>query len=270
MARLLKERKTTTDILTIFAFTTFGLHLLTLFLLIFQGLTIHKLSNRKAPNLVQLVDGKAVSIINNLEREPEEVSDFVSKTMSAMFDWSGTLPAQTIEQVTNPQPDTGISIKTSQGFLKKVTTSSWVTSFALSQDFRKGFLALIADMTPVEVFTKNNNQAIQARLIIQRVYPPQKVAPGQWKVGIVANIVQFRPGDNRKILTPFNKDFLVRVVDSFEHPLPDEITNLQKAVYQIRAEKLEIYEILDLCLTDSSEDKSNRCGDNVNSGSFTR
>ncbi len=82
-----------------------------------------------------------------------------------MFDWSG-IPAQTIEQVTNPQPDTGISIKTSQGFLKKVTTSSWVTSFALSQDFRKGFLALIADMTPAEVFTKNNNQAIQATLNI--------------------------------------------------------------------------------------------------------
>lgn len=270
MARLLKERKTTTDILTIFVVTTFSLHLITLFFLVLQGMTIHKLSNRKPPNLVQLVDGKPVALANNLEREPEEIRSFISKTMSAMFDWSGTLPPETIEQVTNPQPDRGISIKTSQGYIKKVTTSSWVASFALSPDFREGFLALIADMTPAEIFSYNNNQTIQARLIIQRVYPPQQIAPGQWKVGMVANIVQFRPGDNRKILTPFNKDFLVRAVDSFEHPLPDEITNLQKAVYRIRADKLEIYEIVDLCLTDTSVNKSSRCGDNLNSGSFTK
>jgi hypothetical protein len=269
MTRLLKERKSSVNILTIFAVTTFGLHIFTLFLLIFQGLTIRQLATGKPLNFLQLIDSKPAPLADNREREPEEIRQFISKTMNMMFDWSGILPAQTIEQVTNPQTDKGISIKTSQGYIKKVSTTSWVASFALSQDFRQGFLAQIADMTPPQVFSNNASQTIAARLIIQRVYPPKQIAPGEWRVGMVANIVQFRPGDNRRTLTPFNKDFLVRAVDSFDHPLPKDITELQKAVYRVRAQRLEIYEILDLCLTDKYDstpgNQLNRC-----SGSFIK
>jgi hypothetical protein len=274
MTKLLQERKSAVNLLTIFTIFTFSLHFVTIIFLLFQGLRIYEVSHKKPLTLVQLVDGKTTPQTNTLEREPEDVRQFVSKTMAAMFNWSGTLPPGSIEDVTNPKPDAGIVINTPQGFSKRVSTSSWVASFALSEDFRQGFLAQIADMTPLEVFSKNTNQSLTAQLDIQRVYPPEQIAPGQWRVGMVGNIVQVRRADNKKLLTPFNKDFLVRAVDSFEYPLPNNITPLQKAVYSVRAQNLEIYEVSDLCLNnayDSSSDTSlQRCSSGINSSSFTR
>jgi hypothetical protein len=274
MTKLLQEKKSSINLLTLFTIFTFSLHFLAAIFLLFEGLRIYALIHKKPLTFVQLVDGKRVSQIDTLEREPEVIRQFVAKTMAAMFNWSGTLPAASVEEATNPKPDPGISINTLQNLTKKVSTSSWVGSFALSEDFRQGFLAQIAEMTPPEIFSKNNNQALTGQLVIQRVYPPEKIAPGRWRVGMVANIVQMRRSDNKKLLTPFNKDFFVRSVDSFGHPLSNSLTPLQKAVYSVRAQKLEIYEVSDFCLTngyDSSPgSQSKRCGDIPNSGSFTR
>ena len=272
MTNLLQKRKPTANVLTIFAIATFSLHLLVLFLFILQGLNIRQLSLRKPPNFVQMLDGEPIAAVDNLAREPEAIRQFISKTMTAMFNWSGTLPPQTIEAAAKPQPDPGIQVRTPQGGSQRVTTSSWVASFAISEDFRKGFLSAIAQMTPPEVFSNNPSQVITAELAIQRVYPPEQIAPGQWRVGMVANLIQKKQDDERKIVTPFNKDFLVRAVDYFPYPLANNTTDIQKAIYSNRAAKLEIYEIRDLCLLDNysniSENKSNPCVTPSNSGSF--
>ncbi|NMG09436.1 hypothetical protein [Brasilonema sp. UFV-L1] len=273
MTKLLQERKSSINLLTIFTIFTFSLHFLAVIFLLLEGFRINDLIHKKPLTFVQLVDGKPVSQPDTLEREPEVIRQFVAKTMAAMFNWSGTLPPARIEDATNPKPDQGIPVNTLQGVTKKVSTSSWVASFGLSEDFRQGFLALVADMTPPDIFSKNKNQGLTAQLSIQRVYPPEKIAPGRWRVGMVANIVQVRRADNRKLLTPFNKDFLVRAVDSFGHPLSNSLTPSQQAVYSVRTQKLEIYEVSDLCLTDgydsSSKSQLKRCGD-ANSGGFTK
>lgn len=264
MVSLLEKRKKRTGgILTLFALTTFGLHVVALFLLISQGLAIRNLSLQKSPTFEQLIDGKPVTVANDLEREPQAIRQFVSQTMTSMFNWSGTLPAQSIEQATNPIPDQGISVQTSAGSSKKVTTSSWIASFGISEDFRKGFLSTIAQITPAEVFTKNPNQAISGQLVIKRVYPPVKIAEGKWRVGIVADLVQKkRSQEEQKLIVPFNKDLLVRAVDTFVYPLSNTTTDLQKAVYSIRNAKMEIYEIRNLCLIDGYNTQTN---DSLNS-----
>ncbi|MBO3461135.1 hypothetical protein G7B40_024075 [Aetokthonos hydrillicola Thurmond2011] len=266
MVRLLEKRKATVSLLGTFAIATLGLHLFTLFLLIFQGFTIRKLSLQKIPTFVQLVDGKQVTNINNLERDNEAIRQFVSKTMTSMFNWTGTLPPQTIEQVTNPTQDPGINITTPQG-TRKVTTSSWVASFGLSEDFRKGFLAEVGNMTPPEVFSNIPSQAISGQLIIKRVYPPKPIEPGKWEVGIVANIIQKKRFEDKTIVTPFNKDLLVRAVDTFSYP-NDTSTELQKAIYSVRSEKIEIYEMRNLCLLDQYEKPNGQqfpiCGNTQN------
>ncbi|MDP5337514.1 MAG: hypothetical protein NWQ28_02935, partial [Nodularia sp. (in: cyanobacteria)] len=248
MTNLLQKRKPTRNVLTIFAIATFSLHLLVLFLFILQGLKIRQLSLRKPPNFVQMIDGQPVAAVDDLARDPEAIRQFISKTMIAMFNWSGTLPPQTIEAAAKPQPDPGIQVRTLAGGSQKVTTSSWVASFAISEDFRKGFLSAIAQMTPPEVFSNNPSQVISAELLIQRIYPPEQIAPGKWRVGMVADLIQKKQDDDRKIVTPFNKDFLVRAVDYFPYPLANNTTNIQKAIYSNRADKLEIYEIRNLCL----------------------
>lgn len=262
MVRLLEKRKQKGSLLLTFAVATFGLHLLTLLILIIQGLTIRQLSLQKPPTFVQLVDGKSINKSNGLQRKPEMIRNFVTKTMISMFNWSGKLPAQNINEATNPKKDLGISIRTLSGGTKKVTTSSWIASFAFSEDFRKGFLSTVAELTPVEVFSDKSETAILAELNITRVYPPQEIEPGKWRVGMVANLVQKR-GKTQKIITPFNKDIFVRAVDSFDYPFAAILTELQKAVYATRSDKLEIYEIRDLCLTDKYDnlatDGFNRC-----------
>ncbi|WP_445636530.1 POTRA domain-containing protein [Nostoc sp. DSM 114161] len=251
MVRLLEKGKRTVSVLTIFAIATFSLHLLVLLLFLFQGITIRQLALRKPPNFVQLIDGKKVDEIDDLKRDPEAIRQFISKTMIAMFKWSGTLPAQRIEEVANPKPDLGILIRTPQGGSQKISTTSWIASFALSEDFRKGFLSTIAEITPPEVFSENPKQGMTSELVIKRVYPPKEIEPGKWRVGMVADLVQKNRGDGRRVITPFNKDFLVRATDYFPNPQMESGTDLQKAIYSVRADRLEIYEIRDLCLLDS-------------------
>ena len=262
MVRLLEKRKRKGNLLVTFAVATFGLHLLTLLLIIIQGLTISQKCVKKTPTFVQLVDGKPVNNNSELERKPEKIREFVSKTMISMFNWSGKLPAQNINQATNPKKDLGISIKTPRGGSKKVATSSWISSFAFSEDFRKGFLSTVAELTPPEVFSSKSNQAILASLDITRVYPPQQIEPGKWRVGMVANLVQKR-GEEQKIVTPFNKDIFVQAVDTFDYGNAINLTDLQKAIYTTRRDKLEIYEIRELCLADRYDnlatDGFNRC-----------
>ncbi|OUL24558.1 hypothetical protein [Nostoc sp. 106C] len=274
MVRLLEKKKPQVSLLTTFAISTFGLHLLVLLFLIFQGLNIRQLSLRKQPNFVQMVDGQAVSSTDDLARDPEMIRQFVSKTMSSIFNWSGTIPPQTIEEVSKPKPDLGILIKTPSGGSQKVTTSSWVASFGFAEDFRKGFISQIADMTPAEVFANNPQQIISGQLIIKRVYPPKQIAPGKWEVGMVADLIQNKQADGKRLIVPFNKDLLVRAIDYFDYPQADQTTVLQKAIYAVRAERLEIYEMRNLCLLDaydnSSGAKSNQCLTEQKSGNFIR
>jgi hypothetical protein len=274
MVRLLEKKQRTGSILTTFAIATFGLHLLVLLFLIFQGLNIRQLSLRKQPNFVQMIDGKPVTTTDELARNPEAIRRFISKTMTATFNWSGTLPPQTIEEVNNPKPDRGILIRTPRGSSERVTTSSWVASFAFSEDFRKGFLSQVADMTPPEIFSGNTQQIISGELIIKQVYPPKQIAPGKWQVGLVADLIQTKRADGKKLITPFNKDLLVQAVDYFDYPPSVNTTPLQKAIHSVRTDKLEIYEMRNLCLLDAynnlNEAQSNECVTTPSSGSFIR
>ncbi|MCC5637164.1 hypothetical protein LC593_15120 [Nostoc sp. CHAB 5844] len=275
MANLLKKRqqKQTGSVLTTFAIATFSLQILVLILFIIQGLNIRQLSLRKPPNFVQMIDGKSPVATDNLERDSETIRRFVSKTMIAMFNWSGNLPPQTIEEVAKPKPDPGIQVKTIKGGNRNVTTSTWIASFAISEDFRKGLLSAIAELTPPEVFANNTSQSITAQLVIKRLYPPQKIAPGKWRVGMVADLVQLKRSDNRRRVTAFNKDLLVRAVDYFPYPLGENNTDLQKAIYSTRTDKLEVYEIRNLCLIDeynSPENKTNQCLNNRRNNTFLR
>ncbi|PMB22143.1 hypothetical protein [Fischerella thermalis] len=274
MVRLLEKKQRTINLLTTFAIATLGLQILALFLLTLQGLKIRQLSLRKPAAFVQLIAGQPITVTDDLVRDPEAIRQFVSKSMTSMFNWSGKLPAQNVEEVSKPKPDLGILIPTSQGISKKVTTSSWIASFAISEDFRKGFLREIAAMTPPEVFSNNSSQAITAQIAIKRVYPPQKISPGKWRVGLVADLIQTKKSDGRRIITPFNKDLLVQAVDYFPYPLDDTTSVLQKAIYGIRSEKLEIYEIRNLCLLDQynnlSQEQLQQCGIQNTSDSFVR
>lgn len=252
MVQLLGKKKSGSNLLSTFVMISLGLHLLTLLLLLFQGLTLNQLTNQKPPTLVQLIDGKESPIPEPLEREPEEIRSFVEKTMTALFTWSGKLPPQNIEEAQNPKPDEGVPIKMSTGVTKKISTTVLGTSFALSEDFRKQFLQEIANQTPPEVFSSDSKKAMEIKLATRWVSEPEKIEEGKWKAVMVADLILLRPALERRKLVRFNKEILVRAVDSPEHPLAEGAPPLHKVVSGTRQVGLEIYEIRDMCLTDKS------------------
>jgi hypothetical protein len=275
MVRLLEKKQRSINSLTIFAIAAFGLHFFVLLFLVIQGINIRQLSQRKPSNFVQLIDGKKVTVKDDLDRDPAAIKQFVTKTMTLMFNWSGKLSSDTISDRAIALRDRGILISTPQAGNNKVTTSSWIASFALSEDFRRGFLREIATITPPEVFIEDDKQGLSGELIVKRIDLPKKIVPGKWRVGLVANLIQKKREDGTKIITPFNKDVLVRATDYFSYPLPDKITDLQGAIYAIRSSKMEIYEIRDLCLIENYNNNSHRerlnsCTNSQNTDNFIK
>lgn len=235
-------RFSTGDTLALFAVGTFGLHIVTFFVLILLYGSYSQLSKKAPPSLVQLETGKSIKVasIGSLERTPQVILHFVSDTMTLMMNWSGTLPSTTVEEAAKPKPDPGIDIRSSSNGNGKVTSSAWQASHALSEDFRKEFLQILAEITPPAVF-KGTTQVVLVPLSIQ---PPIKIAEGKWKVKMVANLSIFDQGNKLGEVIPFNKEIFVQAVEA-----PDMATTndgLAAAIYQMRASGLEIYAIRDL------------------------
>jgi hypothetical protein len=232
----------TGDTLALFAIGTFGLHIITFFVLLLLYGSYSQLSRKEPPSLVQLETGKSIKVapIGSLERTPQVILHFVSDTMTLMMNWSGTLPPTTVEEAAKPKPDPGIDIRSLSNGRSKVTSSAWQASHAFSEDFRKEFLQIVAEITPPGVF-KGTTQVVLVPLSLQ---PPIKIAEGKWKVKMVANLSIFDQRNNLGEVIPFNKEIFVQSVEAPE--IPTTIYGLAAAIYQVRASGLEIYAIRDL------------------------
>lgn len=264
MVQLLSRKKYNSSSLFLCILVASSVNLLTLLVIMFQGLALNRLSVRKAPALVQVVARQTTELSDELEKSSATIKNFVQSIMISLFSWSGTLPPQTIEEAKNPSSDPGVPIKITNGTSKKVATTTWIASFALSdQNFRQSFLKKVALLTPPEIFSRNSKSAIATQLNIRHISEPEKIEPGKWKIKMVAEINFYQLSTNRKRVVPLNKEILMRAVDTPKHPLGNSISPLQQAVYSTRQMGLEIYEIRDLCLSDKT-DKTIDCPLNKN------
>lgn len=225
------------DAFALFTVATFALLLINLFGLFLLYGNYSNLVRKKTPTLVQLETGKSITVapLGSDERTPKVVQKFVVDTLTLLMNWSGTLPATTVEEAANPKPDPGV-----QAGRSKVSTSAWQASFALSEDFRKEFLTTLATLTPAGVFNGNT----QVTLVPLSVQPPQQIAEGKWKVKLVANLIVFDRRDNLGNVIPFNKEVFVQAVEA-PNP-PTETTGITTVIYAVRASGLEITAIRDL------------------------
>ncbi len=66
----------------------------------------------------------------------------------------------------------------------------------------------------------------------------------------------------------------MRAVDYFDYPVVENTTILQQAISRVRTQRLEIYEMRNLCLLDAYDNlsgaKSNQCLGAQKSGDFIR
>ncbi|WP_013321057.1 hypothetical protein [Gloeothece verrucosa] len=243
--RLIKN--SSSNVLTLFVLATLGLQGLLFLQTTFNTIWIAKLARKPSPTLVELVDGRSVQVgaQASLYRSPQAIQYFTSQITSMLFSASGTLqgndkvPTSTLK----PTLDPGVELSgNSFRGKRKVTTAAWEASFALSEDFRSTFLPLLAEITPVGVFSGTT----QTVLVIDHLSEPEPIEQGKWKLKMIANLYFFTGGDRIGKAVPVNKDIYVRAVYITPKPLPESATEIQRAVYNARTAGLEIYRFGDL------------------------
>ncbi|MGD1871563.1 MAG: hypothetical protein ACFB02_00770 [Mastigocoleus sp.] len=236
------KKLSTGDAFGLFTVITFGLHIITFFILLLLYSSYSQLNKKPSPSLVQLETGKSIKVvaIGSKERSPRVVSRFVSDTMILMMNANGTLPITTLEEAQQPKKDSGIEIRNSRKGGGKITTAAWQASTTFSEDFRKEFLELLAQMTPHGVFEEKT----QMTLTPLSIQSPVKISEGKWKVKMVANLTIFSMGNNLGEVIPFNKEIFVQAVEAPDPPV--KMTGLTAVIYSMRSSGLEIVGIRDM------------------------
>ena len=200
--------------------------------------------NTKPPTLVELNNGTSIAVIpiGSNERTNQSISNFVGTTMVSLMSWNTLLKATDdylVDPTKKPSLDLGVQVGD-----KKIPTSVWASSFALSEDFREPFLKSLAELIPQDVFYG----ATQSVLIVRHVSLPRQKLEGIWTIDLISNLVILKSLDkagNGKAI-PFNKTISVRAVDN--PTLSVKATKLQETIYQARKAGLEIYKIQDFDL----------------------
>ncbi len=243
LERVLGERPRVT-LLPLVLLALLGLQSLLLLLLLFIGFKVSRLADAPRPTLVQLVDGQAVKArpVDASFREPLVIDRFIKEWLQLSFNWSGQLP--------DGSPDPGVAITGG-----KIPTSLWTASFALSQDFRRGFLQFIAtELLPRRTTIGRQLQQVivlshvsQARPTLDRHGKP---IPGDWSVAVVGHWLRFSDRNYEGEPIPFNKRIYLRAVSPPLTPLTrgssPQALALEQAVYRLREAGLEIYSLEDL------------------------
>lgn len=239
MVQLIEKRNT--NYLPLFVLGSVGLQLVILVFLFVQAGALSRLSRQAAPTLVQMQDGQAIRVgaMEAQDRTPETIRRFVNDTLVLMFNWSGSLPAATAEEASQPQPDPGLPVEMDRG-KGQVATASWQASFAFSEDFRQDFLKRVAELTPPGVFSGTT----QVVMVVNHVSEPEVVGEGRWKVDVVAHLYVFDETNALGEAIPFNREVFVEAVTA--PAVPDGETPLEQAIYAIRQAGLQIYAIREL------------------------
>lgn len=239
--------------LTIFMITMGLVQLLIFVQQTVTTLWIAKLASLPPPSLVQMLDGKPVQVsaTGALVRTPETIKRFTSDMMTMLFSARGTLPSDDSSGETKTQLDKGVELSrlSIKGRNKRIPTPAYFASFALSEDFRREFLADLAELTPPLVFTGNT----KTMLVIRHLSSPKEilnhrgeVIEGKHLVEMIADLFIFSPGNRAGKTIPVNKKIYLKAVHPHSHPLPDGASQLEKEIYRIRTAGLEIYRLGDL------------------------
>lgn len=219
--RSLTNSTNSKNIIPLFVIGTFGLHILTLLILMFHSQMLQQVKNKSSPQtLVQLADGDTITVNakKNFERNPQTIQRFVGETMTLMFTSSKKLSTKAVWQVS--------SQLLSDKYQQKLKSSNKT-------------LYLENELTRV-------SKANQTIFIINRISPPIELSKGKWKVELFAHRLIFRNYDKLGSPISFNKQILVRSLEKPKISTPNFPTPLNLAVHRLGSARLEIYNICEI------------------------
>ncbi|MGH2412973.1 MAG: hypothetical protein ACRDEA_04615 [Microcystaceae cyanobacterium] len=172
-------------------------------------LGLFQIANKPPPVLVQLQDGQSINVkaIDSLERTDEAILKFVNQILSMTFTWSGVMPSE--KDPGQFVPDPGVAVVNAQNQpLGKITTAAWEATYAFEVNARSKFLQELVTLVPQSVFTNKANVAF----VPIKILPPQRIAPGRWKVRVFSNLLYTTGLSNVEQIVPYNVDVYIHSV----------------------------------------------------------
>lgn len=243
----LQLEKSGRNLVALCTLITAGLSGLALLLQMVVLSNVVSIAKKPAPSLVQLSDGQAIRVkaIGSTDRSLEVVQNFTTDSLIMLMSWTNELP--TVKGQTKAT-DQGFSVKTKTGE-KLITLGTFQASFVFSDQLRDEMVKILAEMTPPDVFKGTTKTTLK----FQHVTIPVLLDQGKWRVNVVGTLLQYQPGRGDTVKIPFNKEIIVRSIDTPTIPANGKFSNeLEAVVYNIRQAGLEVVAMKDL-ETDSSQ-----------------
>lgn len=217
------------------------------------------LESKPLPTLVQTIDGKTIHItaLQGSERSPEVIKSFTINTLTHLFTWRQYLLPVSNEEVRNPKIDPGVPVETEGQTSLKLPSPVWISSFAVSNEFRKDFLGkhLAPLITGLKVLQGTSTVGFIPISIQEPILVRNSGSQKIWKVKIVANLVVKTTNDAPESLVPFNKDVYVEsVIPTLPTDTPPQkdgsTPDLQAAISISRSSGLQITALEDFSRQD--------------------
>jgi hypothetical protein len=244
----LKINKGSTSFAALLALVSVGISGVGLLLNVVVLGSVINIAKKPAPSLVQLVDGQAIEVaaIDSNDRSLKTIQSFTTEALTMLMGWTNELPSVSGEAKIIDQ---GSLVKTKEGE-KRITTAAFQSSFLLSDDLRDELLKILAGMTPPEVF----NGTVKTALKYQHVTIPAPLDThngGKWKINVIATLIKYQQGRGDTVQVPFNKEIIVRAVDTPPLPKGGKFANeIEAMIYSIRRSGLEIVSMKDIEASD--------------------
>jgi hypothetical protein len=193
---------------------------------------LSQLERRNSPTLVQLSNGNSVAAkqMPAEYRSPEVVTAFVKEWLPLAFNWDN--------KAAGGGTDEGQQVEG-----KPVPSDVWVSTFALSEPLRAGWLKTLVTDFELSAYMKDGYSRV---LVIDMMGTPKNPEPGVYTVELVGNWIKFVESDHSGESFPWNKKITLQAVEVPLSPLGTNSAPLESAIYSVRSKGLVVTKLEDL------------------------
>ncbi|MGB8700041.1 MAG: hypothetical protein WCD18_11550, partial [Thermosynechococcaceae cyanobacterium] len=163
---------------------------------------LNQLQTQNAPALVQMADGSGIAVkgMDPDYRSTETIRSFLNEWIPLALNWDGEI-AGTDGKKTK---DNGEQFDNN-----RIPTETMLASFALTDDFRLGWLKGLVTEYKLPSYLSAQKQRIT---VVSLIGEPKALKDGQWSVQVVASWYEVSPADESGKLFKYNKEFILTSV----------------------------------------------------------
>lgn len=210
--------KNNSQLFPLFVLITLGINSIALLLLMFHGKLLNQLQSQSIPTLVQLEDGRAITVIgtDHQERTAKTIRRFIGESLTLTLTWSESIP---LEKIWN------------------------YSQYFINPDFYPTFRQQTEKTILGKPF-QGNQKGINTALVVQSISQPEKITAGKWRVKILANLLVFKNSLSQAQVIPWNQTVVVKTLENREEI--NEKTLLKSAIEPLIDTKLQIEKICEI------------------------